>query len=230
MALSRGSLKESWSWRRGRPMASRPVHGKCPRTRNDSSRSADVLPQGFSVLMKGQVDVRKPEGQPDQSHNQQSDGEQDQSWLQQQHRISDEPKQVSSSLDRPALDRVQRVRKSERVEKESRIDQREDCDSDHNQRDLEKDRVNLTGSKARLEKEQQERENRDTRTDDRHDAADVQIGGLIPHRGPSLATPPGRVRNHQNGYECFHFQAGLAFSKTRRARQPRARSPGITAP
>src|SRR2546422_6220807 len=104
----------------------------------NSSRSADVVLQGLSVLVEGQVDVRKPEGQPDQSHNQQSDREQDQSWLQQQHRISDEPKQVSSSLNRPALGRVQRVRKSERVEVEPRIDQRENRHSDDNQGELER--------------------------------------------------------------------------------------------
>src|SRR3989449_3702753 len=147
--------------------------GTDPKTGHDPSRSANVLLQGFSVLMKGQVDVRKPEGQPDQSHNQQSDGEQDQSWLQQQHRISDEPKQVSFSLDRPALDRVQRIRERERVEEESRIDQREDRYSDDNQGDLKQDRVDLTRSEARLKKEQQERENRDARPDERHDAADV---------------------------------------------------------
>src|SRR5213080_5568268 len=111
----------------------------------NSSRSADVVLQGLSVLVEGQIDVRKPEGQPDQSHNQQSDGEQDQSWLQQQHRISDEPKQVSSSLDRPALDRVQRIRERERVEEESRIDQRENRHSNDNQGDLEKNGVDLTG-------------------------------------------------------------------------------------
>src|SRR3989442_7139644 len=107
----------------------------------NSSRSADVVLQGLSVLVEGQVDVRKPEGQPDQSHNQQSDGEQDQSWLQQQHRISDEPKQVSYSLNRPALDRVQRIRERERVEEEARIDQQEDRYSDENQGDLKQKRV-----------------------------------------------------------------------------------------
>src|SRR2546422_8995471 len=150
----------------------------------NSSRSADVVLQGLSVLVEGQVDVRKPEGQPDQSHNQQSDREQDQSWLQQQHRISDEPKQVSSSLNRPALGRVQRVRKSERVEVEPRIDQRENRHSDDNQGELEKNRVDFTGSKARVEKEQQERENRDARPDERHDAADIEIGGFVAHGGP----------------------------------------------
>src|SRR6266581_1673500 len=123
--------------------------------------------------MEGQVDVRKPEGQPDQSHHRQSDGEQDQSWLQQEHRISDEPEQVSFSLDRPALDRIPRIRESERVEEESRIDQRENRHSDDDQGDLEENRVNLTGSKARVEKEQQERENRDARPDQRHDTANV---------------------------------------------------------
>src|SRR6266571_3208445 len=137
------------------------------------SRSSDLLPQGFSVLVEGQVDIRKPEGQPDQGHNQQSDSEQDQSWLQQQHRISDEPKQVAFSLDRPALDRVQRIRERERVEEESRVDQRENRHSDDDQGDLEENRVNLTGSKARVEKEQQERENRDARPDQRHDTANV---------------------------------------------------------
>src|SRR2546427_2360413 len=136
--------------------------------------------------MKGQVDVRKPEGQPDQSNNQQSDGEQDQSWLQQEHRISDEPKQVSSSLNRPALGAVQVIRERERVEEKSGIDQREDRHSDDDQGDLEKNRVDLTGSKARVEKEQQERENRDARSDERHNTADVKIGGLIPHRGLTL--------------------------------------------
>src|SRR3989449_10850065 len=197
-----------------REFVSGPV-GTDARTWHDPSCLADVLLQGLSVLMKGQVDVRKPEGQPDQSHNQQSDREQDQTWLQQQHRISDEPKQVSSSLNRPDLGRVQRVRKSERVEVEPRIDQRENRHSDENQGELEKNRVDLTGSKARVEKEQQERENRDARPDERHDTADVQIGGLIPHRPPSLATPLGRGLNHRNGYECFHFQAGLASIRTR---------------
>src|SRR2546426_2738590 len=211
-----------------REFVSGPV-GTDPKAGHDPSRSANVLLQGFSVLMKRQVDVRKPEGQPDQSHNQQSDGEQDQSWLQQQHRISDEPKQVSFSLDRPALDRVQRIRERERVEEESRIDQREDRHSDDDQGDLEKNRVDLTGSKARLEKEQQERENRDARSDERHDTADVKIGGLIPHRGPSLATPPGRLLNHQNGYEGFHFQAELTSSRTRRAKQRRSRSRRLSA-
>src|SRR5438094_4808653 len=107
------------------------------------SRSANFLLQGFSVFMKGQVDVREPEGQPDQSHNQQPDGEQNQSRFQQQHRVSDEPKQVSSSLNRRALGRVQRIRKRERIEVESRIDQGEDRHSDHNQGGLEKNRVNL---------------------------------------------------------------------------------------
>src|SRR2546427_9198317 len=139
----------------------------------NSCRPADVVLQGFSILMKGQVDVRKPEGQPDQRGSQLSDGEQDQSWLQQQHRISDEAKQVSSSLDRPALDRVQRIRERERVEEESRIDQREDRRSDDDQRDLEEHRVDLPRSKARVEKEQQERENRDARSDEGHDTANV---------------------------------------------------------
>src|SRR5205809_3602047 len=137
------------------------------------SGSANFLLQGFSVFMKGQVDVREPEGQPDQSHNQQPDGEQNQSRFQQQHRVSDEPKQVSSSLNRRALGRVQRIRKRERIEVESRIDQGEDRHSDHNQGGLEKNRVNLTRGKARVEKEQQERENRDTRSDEGHDTADV---------------------------------------------------------
>src|SRR2546422_6462110 len=155
-----------------REFVSGPV-GTDAKTGHDPSRSADVLLQSLSVLMEGQVDVRKPEGQPDQSHNQQSDSEQDQSWLEQQHRISDEPKQVSPSLDRPSLDGVQGIRESERVEEESRIDQRENRHSNDNQGDLEKNGVDLTGSKARVEKEQQERENRDTRPDERHDAADV---------------------------------------------------------
>src|SRR2546428_1742078 len=155
-----------------REFVSGPV-GTDARTGHDPSRSAHVVLQGFSILMKGQVDVRKPEGQPDQGYDQQSDGEQDQSWLQQQHRISDEPKQVSSSLNRSALDGVQRIRERERIEEESCIDQRENRHSDDNQRDLEKNRIDLTGSKARVEKEQQERENRDTRPDERHDTADV---------------------------------------------------------
>src|SRR5437867_9588314 len=150
-----------------------PPHQDASNSGMNSSRSADVVLQGLSVLVEGQIDVRKPEGQPDQSHNQQSDGEQDQSWLQQQHRISDEPKQVSSSLNRPALGRIQRVRKTERVEVEPRIDQRENRHSDDNQGELEKNRVDFTGSKARVEKEQQERENRDARPDERHDTADV---------------------------------------------------------
>src|SRR5438094_2638358 len=60
--------------------------------RNNSSRSPDVQPERLPVLMKGQVNVRKPERHPGQSHNPQSDGQQNQSWLQQQHRVSDEPK------------------------------------------------------------------------------------------------------------------------------------------
>src|SRR5438093_10013626 len=39
----------------------------------------------------------------------------------------------------------------------SRIDQREDRHSDHDERDLEKNRVDLIRNKARVEKEQQER-------------------------------------------------------------------------
>src|SRR5207245_8452895 len=97
----------------------------------------------------------------------------EQSLIQKQDRISDEPKQVASSLNRPAVGSVQRVRKSERVEVEPRIDQRENRHSDDNQGELEKNRVDLTGSKARVEKEQQERENRDARPDERHDTADV---------------------------------------------------------
>src|SRR3989454_2043968 len=155
-----------------REFVSGPI-GTDPRTGHNPRRSADVLLQGLSVLMKGQVDVRNPEGQPDQRNNRQSDGEQDQSWLQQEHRISDEPEQVSFSLDRPALDGVQRIRERERVEEESRIDQRENRHPDHEQGDLEENRVDLTGSIARVEKEQQERENRDARPDERHDAADV---------------------------------------------------------
>ena len=79
----------------------------------------------------------------------------------------------SPSLNRRALGRVQRIRKRERIEVESRIDQGEDRHSDHNQGGLEKNRVNLTRGKARVEKEQQERENRDTRSDEGHDTADV---------------------------------------------------------
>src|SRR5438876_1261600 len=172
------------------------VWGRSPReimieranhVRNDSSRSPDVQPEGLPVLMEGQVDVRKPERHPGQSHNPQSDGQQNQSWLQQQHRVSDEPKQVSFPLNRHALGAVQVIRKSERVEEQSRIDQREDRHTDHGQGNLEKNRVNLTGSKARKQKEQEKRENRDTGPDKGHDTADIQIGSLVAHGGPSLA-------------------------------------------
>src|SRR5207245_9781006 len=77
-----------------------------------------------------------------------------------------------------------RIRERERVEEESRVDQREDRHSDDDQRDLEKHRVDLTGREARVEKEQQERENRDARPDERHDAADIEIGGFVAHGGP----------------------------------------------
>src|SRR6266550_316929 len=172
------------------------IRGRSPReimieranhVRNDSSRSPDVQPEGLSVLMKGQVNVRKPERHPGQSHNPQSDGQQNQSWLQQQHRVSDEPKQVSFPLNRHALGAVQVIRKSERVEEQSRIHQREDRHSDHDQGNLEKNRVDLTGSKARKQKEQEKRENRDTGSDKGHDTADIQIGSLVAHGGPSLA-------------------------------------------
>src|SRR5207249_6777896 len=106
--------------------------------RNDSSRSPDVQPERLPVLMKGQVNVRKPERHPGQSHNPQSDGQQNQSWLQQQHRVSDEPKQVSFPLNRNALGAVQVRRKSERVEEQSRIYQREDRHPDHGQGNLER--------------------------------------------------------------------------------------------
>src|SRR5438034_2558466 len=141
--------------------------------RNDSSRSPDVQPEGLPVLMKGQVNVRKPERHPGQSHNPQSDGHQNQSWLQQKHRVSDEPKQVSFPLNRHALGAVQVRRKSERVEEQSRIYQREDRHPDHGQGNLEKNRVNLAGSKARKQKEQEKRENRDTGSDKGHDTADI---------------------------------------------------------
>src|SRR5947199_1149566 len=141
--------------------------------RNDSSRSPDVQPEGLPVLMKGQVNVRKPERHPGQSHNPQSDGHQNQSWLQQKHRVSDEPKQVSFPLNRHALGAVQVRRKSERVEEQSRIYQREDRHPDHGQGNLEKNRVNLAGSKARKQKEQEKRENRDTASEKGHDTADI---------------------------------------------------------
>src|SRR5437016_14529036 len=159
--------------------------------RNDSSRSPDVQPEGLPVLMKGQVNVRKPECHPGQSHNPQSDGQQNQSWLQQQHRVSDEPKQVSFPLNRNALGAVQVIRKSERVEEQSRIYEREDRHPDHGQGNLEKNRVDLTGSKARKQKEKEKCENRDTGSDKGHDTADIQIGSLVAHGGPSLAAAPG---------------------------------------
>src|SRR5439155_4764948 len=144
--------------------------------RSDSSRSPDVQPEGLPVLMKGQVDVRKPERHPGQRHNPQSDGQQNQSWLQQQHRVSDEPKQVSFPLNCNALGAVQVIRKSERVEEESCIYQREDRHPDHGQGNLEKNRVNLAGRKARKQEEQEKREDRDTGSDKGHDTADIQIG------------------------------------------------------
>src|SRR2546421_9515744 len=152
--------------------------------RNDSSCSPDVQPEGLPVLMKGQVDVRKPERHPGQSHNPQSDGQQNQSRLQQPHRVSDEPKQVSFPLNRHALGAVQVRRESERVEEQSRIYQREDRHPNHGQGNLEKNRVNLTGSKARKQKEQEKRENRDTGSDKGHDTADIQICSLVAHGGP----------------------------------------------
>src|SRR5438874_13434807 len=115
--------------------------------------------------MEVQVDVRKPERHPGQSHNPQTDGQQNQSWLQQKHRVSDEPKQVSFPLNRHALGAVQVRRKSERVEEQSRIYQREDGHPDHGQGTQEKNRDNLAASKARQQKEQEKRENRDTGPD-----------------------------------------------------------------
>src|SRR5437773_242645 len=169
------------------------VRGRSPReimierahhVRKDSSRSPDVQPEGLPVLMKGQVDVRKPERHPGQSHNPQSDGQQNQSGLQQQHRVSDEPKQVSFPLDRHALGAVQVIRKSERVEEQSRIHQREDRHPDHGQGDLEKNRVDLAGRKARKQKEPEKRETRDTGSDQGHDTADIQIASLVADGGP----------------------------------------------
>src|SRR5438132_3253009 len=177
--------------------------------RNDSSRSPNVQPEGLSVLMKGQVDVRKPERHPGQSHDPQSDGQQDQSWLQQQHRVSDEPKQVSFPLNRNALGAVQVIWKSERVEEQSRIYQGEDRHPDHDQGNLEKNRVNLTGSKARKQKEQEKRENRDTGSDKGHDTADIQIGGLVAHGGPSLAAAPGPALIIKN---CSRLQSLTEWS------------------
>src|SRR5216117_181684 len=189
--------------------------------RNDSSRSPDVQPEGLPVLLKGQVNVRKPERHPGQSHNPQSDGQQNQSWLQQQHRVSDEPKQVSFPLDRHALGAVQVIRKGERVEEQSRIHQREDRHPDHGQGDLEENRVDLSGRKARKQKEQEKRENRDTGSDKGHDTADIQIGSLVAHGGPpslhqdwrsitmncSQAPEPNRV---------FHRHAASRISATSR--------------
>src|SRR5438105_2519765 len=170
---------------RCRPL--RPVPGcreSVPRTRNDSNRSPDVQPDGLSVFMEGHVDVRKPEGHPGQSHDPQSDGQQDQSWLQQQHRVSDEPKQVSFPLNRNALGAVQVIRKSERVEEQSRIYQGEDRHPDHDQGNLEKNRVNLTGSKARKQKEQEKRENRDTGSDKVTTRLTSRLAVSLPTVGP----------------------------------------------
>src|SRR5436853_7613711 len=195
---------------RCRPL--RPVpgcRGSVPRTRNDSNRSPDVQPDGLSVFMEGHVDVRKPEGHPGQSHDPQSDGQQDQSWLQQQHRVSDEPKQVSFPLNRNALGAVQVIWKSERVEEQSRIYQGEDRHPDHDQGNLEKNRVNLTGSKARKQEEQEKRENRDTGSDQGHDTADIQIGGLVAHGGPSLAVAPGLALIIKN---CSRLQSLTEWS------------------
>src|SRR5207237_9900681 len=57
----------------------------------------------------------------------------------------------------------------------------------HGQGSMEKNRVNLTGSKARKQKEQEKRENRDAGSDKGHDTANIQIGSLVAHGGPSLA-------------------------------------------
>src|SRR5207245_8317185 len=97
----------------------------------------------------------------------------------------------------------------ERVEEESRIGQREDRHSDDDQGDLEKNRVDLAGSKARVEKEQQERENRDARSDERHDKADVKIGGLIPHRGPFLPLPRHASSINKTVMNAFTSRPGL---------------------